>query len=278
MDDDGKPDKVQTAVHEKADDPAQTVTVEPETPEPFTPVDPTPESTDQNDTNLKLETTVTAKEKTASADAAATLTQDEVEGGVTVADTVRYKGLVAGQQYVLKGILYEVENGKTVKELAVKEETVTAESTDGEWTLSFGLVKGLEAGKKYVVFERAVSVNKLVDSDGDKLYDAAQIASHEDPSDPAQTIVVKANENPDNPGGENPDNPGGENPNNPGGEDPNKPNGGTPGKTVQVRPGSNSGKKAPSTGDHHDLMLSAAVSRPRRWALNTARGLTFISN
>ncbi len=260
VDDDGKPDKVQTAVHEKADDPAQTVTVEPETPEPFTPVDPTPESTDQNDTNLQLETTVTAKEKTAGADAAATLKQDEVEGGVTVADTVRYKSLVAGQQYVLKGILYEVENGKTVKELVVKEETVTAESTDGEWTLSFGLVKGLEAGKKYVVFERAVSVNKLVDSDGDKLYDAVQIASHEDPSDPAQTIVVKANENPDNPGGENPDNPGGENPNNPGGEDPNKPNGGTPGKTVQVRPGSNSGKKAPSTGDHHDLMLSTVAA------------------
>ncbi|MCI6557978.1 LPXTG cell wall anchor domain-containing protein, partial [Schaalia hyovaginalis] len=49
----------------------------------------------------------------------------------------------------------------------------------------------LEPGASYVVFERAVSVENLVDGDGDGQADKPQEGSHEDPTDPSQTVTVK---------------------------------------------------------------------------------------
>ena len=187
MDTDGddQPDAKQTEKHEDPEDSSQTVVV-----------NKTHESPKGN-----LATTVSADGKQASVDEPVRVTTAQAAAGVTVVDTISYTGLAAGEYYEVSGSLFEVKDGVTVGDAkATATARLTASDTgEGEWSLDFGKVTGLEPGKQYVVFETATSVNDLVDTDGDDQPDAKQTEKHEDPEDSSQTVVVDLPKKPEMP-------------------------------------------------------------------------------
>ncbi|MCI7512201.1 MAG: VaFE repeat-containing surface-anchored protein [Schaalia hyovaginalis] len=203
---DGQPTKPQEGSHEDPTDPSQTVTVEPKTPggdEPNVP--------GEGD-KPELKTTVDAAGSKGSADAPATVTEDKAEAGVSVVDTIAYSNLFGGKEYTVTARLMKVENGQAVGDPIVTMTVLrTADASGtGTWEVPIGTVEGLEVGGTYVVFEKAVSVDDLIDGDGDGKADKPQEGSHEDPTDPSQTVTVKPvePETPNTPGGNTPGEPG----------------------------------------------------------------------
>lgn len=134
-------------------------------------------------------------------------TVTDTNNKVNVVDHIAYKNLVKDKVYTVTGTLKELDKdgsvGKDIKQVTYPLE---AKDSTGTWDIDFGEVE-LEAGKKYVVFEKVVSVENLVDLNEDGEYDVQQgseadtinvdkstgksLLSHEDPTDVAQTIVVK---------------------------------------------------------------------------------------
>ncbi len=169
------------------------VTTTPGTDDTFTEV----EQTRFNITNYpkqqgELTTIISADGNPSSTAKSVSIEVDAAGSDVSVTDTVSYQGLVAGEKYTVISELYEVLADGTVdasNPKARKEAELTAEATEGTWTIDFGTVK-LEPGKKYVAYETAVSVNNLIDENGDSVPDAKQTVEHRNPSDIAQTIVT----------------------------------------------------------------------------------------
>ncbi|WP_301386648.1 VaFE repeat-containing surface-anchored protein [Corynebacterium caspium] len=161
-----------TVTHKNADDKAQTVVVNRPGP---------------SGEGASLATTVGVGNKTAS-DAAAL----ELVSGATmptnVVDTVRYTGLVKGAAYTLTGELMDVTDAASARKVAAATVKFTAPEANGTQTVMFNNVN-LEPGRKYVVFEEAVSDNAVIDprQDGNK---TKQTVTHKDPQDKAQTVVV----------------------------------------------------------------------------------------
>ena len=97
----------------------------------------------------------------------------------TIVDTVKYKGLVAGQKYMVKGVLMDKEAGKPLmideKEVTA-EKTFTAEKADGEVKVEFTFDSSALLGKTTVVFEK-VYVNGI------------KVAAHEELEDEGQTVT-----------------------------------------------------------------------------------------
>lgn len=118
---------------------------------------------------------------------------EKISEGIYVLDTVQYEGLPTGQSYSLTGELYEVNDG-IINESAiasVTQDVVVSDTGNGSWTLDFGLVAELEAGKTYVVYETATSKENLLDSDGDNQPDTQHILKHHDATDKEQTFIVQ---------------------------------------------------------------------------------------
>ena len=143
----------------------------------------------------EIKTTVTAGGKTSTENEVATLKAKDIEGGVEVSDKVTYKGLYPNVEYDVEGKIYEVKDGKLVNpDNPVSEVNGSTNlkpdvSGKGEWTLNFGKLN-LEAGKSYVVFEKVVSLENVIDTDGDGKPDKKQELTHEDPKDKSQTFTV----------------------------------------------------------------------------------------
>ena len=143
----------------------------------------------------EIKTTVTAGGKTSTENEVATLKAKDIEGGVEVSDKVTYKGLYPNVEYDVEGKIYEVKDGKLVNpdNPVSKVNGSTNLKPDatgkGEWTLNFGKLN-LEAGKSYVVFEKVVSLENVIDTDGDGKPDKKQELTHEDPKDKSQTFTV----------------------------------------------------------------------------------------
>ncbi|AXI26159.1 hypothetical protein CG018_01230 [Gemella sp. ND 6198] len=142
-----------------------------------------------------LQTTVEVNGQSSTTGQPAEVTENK--DGVNVVDTIKYKGLIPKQKYEVVGTLYEVKDGKLVdpsKPITISNgdgEYTVSDSGEGEWKLNFGKVDGVEAGKSYVVYETATSLEKLVDEDGDGKLDKKHEVEHKDPKDKAQTFVVK---------------------------------------------------------------------------------------
>lgn len=101
---------------------------------------------------------------------------------VTIKDTVSYKGLIAGKEYTVKGILMDKDTGKTLEvdgKTVESETTFTADKADGEVEVVFNLDASSIEGKKLVVFE------KLYYKDSE-----TEVANHEDIDDEGQTVNV----------------------------------------------------------------------------------------
>ena len=147
----------------------------------------------------EIKTTVTAGGKTSTENEVATLKAKDIEGGVEVSDKVTYKGLYPNVEYDVEGKIYEVKDGKLVNpdnpvsEVNGSTNLKPDATGKGEWTLNFGKLN-LEAGKSYVVFEKVVSLENVIDTDGDGKPDKKQELTHEDPKDKSQTFTVLPNE------------------------------------------------------------------------------------
>ena len=143
----------------------------------------------------EIKTTVTAGGKTSTENEIATLKAKDIEGGVEVSDKVTYKGLYPNVEYDVEGKIYEVKDGKLVNpdnpvsEVNGSTNLKPDATGKGEWTLNFGKLN-LEAGKSYVVFEKIVSLENVIDTDGDGKPDKKQELTHEDPKDKSQTFTV----------------------------------------------------------------------------------------
>ncbi len=98
---------------------------------------------------------------------------------VTLIDEVKYKNLVPGQEYVLKGILMNPETGKAVEDANGKKVTAQKAFTPAEKEGSVEVVLKLDgrklAGETVVVYEEL-------------LYQNHRIAEHKDSRDEKQTV------------------------------------------------------------------------------------------
>ncbi|EGV08726.1 Cna protein B-type domain protein [Parvimonas sp. oral taxon 393 str. F0440] len=143
----------------------------------------------------EIKTTVMAGGKTSTENEVATLKAKDIEGGVEVSDKITYKGLYPNEKYDVIGKIYEVKDGELVNpghpvSVVNSGDDLKADTTGkGEWTLNFGKLN-LEAGKSYVVFETVVSMENVIDTDGDGKPDKKQELTHEDPNDKSQTFRI----------------------------------------------------------------------------------------
>lgn len=100
---------------------------------------------------------------------------------IVIVDTVSYKNLIVGKEYVIKGVLKDKATGKSVINKATGKEITgevkfTAEQKDGSIDVTFNFTRADLAGRTVVVFE--------------KLYqNEIEVTVHEDLSDEGQTIV-----------------------------------------------------------------------------------------
>ncbi|MBR2066872.1 MAG: VaFE repeat-containing surface-anchored protein, partial [Solobacterium sp.] len=128
-----------------------------------------------------IKTTVSVNNQVASKDNPVQLTVQEISKAVKVVDTIHYEGMQPNKEYKVTGTLMQVnEDGSTKAVAGPQEKTCIANAEGkGDWTVEFNNVK-LEAGKTYVVFEKAASVEKPNEDH----------AEHEDKNDKSQTIIV----------------------------------------------------------------------------------------
>ncbi len=98
-------------------------------------------------------------------------------------DRVEYSGLTQGKTYVLTGTLYRFGDGQPLTDIpgATVSKTFSCEQASGYVDMAFTLDTRSLAGQKIVVFER------LIDETTGEV-----VATHEDLSDPDQTLFVNA--------------------------------------------------------------------------------------
>lgn len=128
--------------------------------------------TDQDQTIYFPEIGTTAKDKETDMN----LSQADKE--VTLVDTVAYKNLLPGEEYVMTGTLMDKETGKPVeidKKAVTAETTFTPKESSGTVDVIFSFDGTSLAGKTVVVFESAT-------------YDGKEFATHADLEDNGQTI------------------------------------------------------------------------------------------
>lgn len=128
--------------------------------------------TDQDQTIYFPEIGTTAKDKETDMN----LSQADKE--VTLVDTVAYKNLLPGEEYVMTGTLMDKETGKPVeidKKEVTAETTFTPKESSGTVDVIFSFDGTSLAGKTVVVFESAT-------------YDGKEFATHADLEDKGQTI------------------------------------------------------------------------------------------
>ncbi|TRW22239.1 Cna B-type domain-containing protein, partial [Criibacterium bergeronii] len=122
---------------------------------------------------------------------------------ITVTDTVSYKGLVPSEEYYLTATLNKIVDGKAIAIKTLENILQKANSAgEGTWTVNFENMT-LEPDTTYVVFEKAISKNILVDTNRDGIKDEYQggdkdlnkdgipTLEHKNIDDFAQTIVVE---------------------------------------------------------------------------------------
>ncbi|GFZ26357.1 Cna B-type domain-containing protein [Lactobacillus corticis] len=169
-----------TASHTNPSDKAQTVVVK----KTVKPTENKPE----------IKTTVTAGKTSASDSQEAVISTSDDTVSTTVTDHVELRNLAKGS-YKLVGRLVDVSDGNKV--VAQADATVTADKDNysGSQEIDFGNVT-LTAGHKYVVFEYLYPEGTNVPNDKNGELPKNPTASHENPSDKAQTVVVNKTEKP----------------------------------------------------------------------------------
>ena len=131
---------------------------------------------------------ITDKDQTIYFPEISTSLTDDVTGGhmaeaaenMSLTDTVNYKGLRPGREYVLKGILMDKATGDPLLingEMVTQELRFTPDDTDGSVDMTFTFEGSALAGKSVVAFESC-------------LYDGKEIAVHHDIDSEEQTVHI----------------------------------------------------------------------------------------
>ena len=110
----------------------------------------------------------------------------DVKSNNTFVDTVSYKGLVPGYEFILKGKIMDKTTGEPLKvdgKEVIAEAKFTPENSEGTTDVTFTVNTTNLAGKDLVVFEKLY-------------YGDVEFASHEDLNDKNQTITVNTLETP----------------------------------------------------------------------------------
>ena len=147
----------------------------------------------------EIKTAITAGGITSTADEVATLKAKDVADGIEVSDKITYSGLYPNVKYDVIGEIYEVKDGELVNPdhpVSVVNSSVDLipdATGKGEWTLNFGKLH-LDAGKSYVAFTKIVSLEDVIDTDGDGKPDKKHEVVHNDPKDKAQTFTISPKE------------------------------------------------------------------------------------
>lgn len=112
---------------------------------------------------------------------------------ITIIDTVEYRNLTIGKEYLMKGILMNAETKKPIlvggKEVNA-EARFTAEKADGSIDMKFTFDGKDLAGVTTVVYEKLFV---MTDTNGDGKPDTPSdkpVAKHEDPTDEGQTVYI----------------------------------------------------------------------------------------
>ncbi len=145
------------------------------------------ESLERNDTVYAVHTDINDQAQTIYFPGIGTTAKEAVSGTkfgkadkITLVDTVSYRNLTPGTEYILKGILMDKETGESVK---VGGQEVTAEATfkpeeaSGTADVTFAFDASSLAGHTLVVFEELFQTE-------------ASVAEHKDITDEGQTIYI----------------------------------------------------------------------------------------
>jgi len=126
--------------------------------------------------NPKIETTVGYAD--------ANINMAPAKAGLVINDTVSYRNFLIGQDYVMKGVLFD----KTTNELTniTAEGKFKPEAHDGQMVVTFEFDASAYAGHTFVVYEQAVIRTEGPDG---KVIDT-NVVRHENPDDEAQTIYI----------------------------------------------------------------------------------------
>ncbi|WP_340055747.1 VaFE repeat-containing surface-anchored protein [Corynebacterium parakroppenstedtii] len=150
--------------------------------------------------NPKISTTVDVDGKKSSEDNPVKVDASKLHEGINVKDHIDYEGLAPNTKYEFTGTLMKVENGKASPVSGVKPaskvETIGKDGK-GTATVDFGKITDLKPDTQYVVFEKAVpldkSENPSVDDNGtpkNPSEDKRETVTHEDADDDSQTFTT----------------------------------------------------------------------------------------
>lgn len=194
-DNDKKPDASHILVHENPNDKAQTLLLETPVPEKPESEKPTTPSTTNSKKRGSLRTTVVAAGQTGASDKAVWVPSRYEKTDAQIKDIVYYTNLIPNAKYELEATLMHVRSDgivTPVRGATVKQIVVADRSGNGVWEVDFGVVRDLVKEEKYVVYEKATSVDFVFDADRDDLFDSKHIVIHQNPNDNAQTIFIKS--------------------------------------------------------------------------------------
>ena len=150
--------------------------------------------------NPKISTTVDVDGKKSSEGNPVKVDASKLHEGINVKDHIDYEGLAPNTKYEFTGTLMKVENGKASPVSGVKPaskvETIGKDGK-GTATVDFGKITDLKPDTQYVVFEKAVpldkSENPSVDDNGtpkNPSEDKRETVTHEDADDDSQTFTT----------------------------------------------------------------------------------------
>ncbi|WP_318743907.1 VaFE repeat-containing surface-anchored protein [Corynebacterium sp. SFY-M4] len=150
--------------------------------------------------NPKISTTVDVDGKKSAEGNPVKVDASKLHEGINVKDHIDYEGLAPKTKYEFTGTLMKVENGKAKPVFGVKPASVVESVDDsgkGTATVDFGTITDLKPDMQYVVFEKAVPVDKsenpTVKDDGTPKNpdeDNRETVTHEDADDDSQTFVA----------------------------------------------------------------------------------------
>ncbi|MDO4915873.1 VaFE repeat-containing surface-anchored protein, partial [Corynebacterium sp.] len=149
--------------------------------------------------NPKISTTVDVDGKKSAEGNPVKVDASKLHEGINVKDHIDYEGLAPNTKYEFTGTLMKVENGKATPVSGVKPaskvETIGKDGK-GTATVDFGKITDLKPDTQYVVFEKAVpldkSENPSVDDNGtpkNPSEDKRETVTHEDADDDSQTFI-----------------------------------------------------------------------------------------
>lgn len=148
----------------------------------------------------KISTTVDIDGKKSSKGNPVKVDASKLHEGINVKDHIDYEGLAPDTKYTFTGTLMKVENGKATPVSNVEPASVTetiGDSGKGTATVNFGKITDLKPDTQYVVFEKAVPVDKSenpsVDENGtpkNPSQDDRKTVTHEDADDDSQTFTT----------------------------------------------------------------------------------------